>query len=107
MRKSPLIQRATNPPNFLCNDCGIDVLAIGDWYLAHPRIWKDELGLGWDDNLCLACLEKRLGRPLRPGILDVGPASSFFPSQPPLSARLIELWSPSSASSRKPKPKER
>ena len=79
-------------PKFPCNDCGIDVLAIGDWYLAHPKIWKEELGLGWDDNLCLACLEKRLGRPLRPGILDVGPASSFFPSQPPLSARLIGLW---------------
>jgi hypothetical protein len=41
-----------------CNDCGVDVLAIGDWYLATPEIWKQQLGLGWNDNLCIACLDK-------------------------------------------------
>lgn len=81
-------------PKFLCNDCGVDVLAIGDWYMANPEIWKDALGLGWNDNLCLACLEMRLGRELRPGVLDIGPAWTFFPSQLPLSARLVALWKP-------------
>ncbi|MBT1511782.1 hypothetical protein KIP88_14820 [Bradyrhizobium sp. SRL28] len=84
------------PPKFLCNDCGVDVLAIGDWYMARPETWAD-LGLGWDDNLCLACLEQRMGRPLRPGMADIGPASTFFPSQPPLSQRLRDLWKEPSA----------
>lgn len=91
---------AKEPPKFPCNDCGVDVLAIGDWYLARPEI-RQGLGLGWEDNLCLACLEKRLGRKLRPGLLDVGPASSFFPSQPPLSARLLALWKPGDKRRRK------
>src|SRR5215469_1209620 len=48
-----------------CNDCGIDVLAIGDWYMATSEIWEKQLGLGWNDNLCIACLQKRLGRKAR------------------------------------------
>ena len=24
-------------PKFLCKECGVDVLAIGDWYMAHPQ----------------------------------------------------------------------
>ena len=80
-------------PIFPCNDCRVDVLAIDDWYLARPEIWKG-LGLGPNYNLCLACLERRLGRPLRSGILDIGPPSTFFLSQPPLSARLKTLLMP-------------
>src|SRR5262245_29613061 len=45
-------------PEFICNDCSVNVLEIGDWYLARPEIWENELGLGWGDNLCIACLEK-------------------------------------------------
>ena len=44
-----------------CIDCGVDVLQIGDWYMALPDLWEDKLGLTWDDNLCIACLDKRLG----------------------------------------------
>jgi hypothetical protein len=33
-----------------CLDCGVNVVTSGDWYLAKPEIWKDELGLGWYDN---------------------------------------------------------
>jgi hypothetical protein len=47
---------------YLCNDCGVDVLKIGDWYLAHPKVWEDQLGLSCNDNLCIGCLDKRLGR---------------------------------------------
>jgi hypothetical protein len=77
---------------FNCLDCGINVITIGDWYMAEHHIW-DEQGLGWKDNLCLACLEARLGRPLRPGLgVDVSPASTCFVGQPRLSKRLLELW---------------
>jgi hypothetical protein len=47
---------------YLCNDCGVDVLKTGDWYLAHPKAWEDQLGLSCNDNLCIGCLDKRLGR---------------------------------------------
>ena len=61
--------------HFRCNDCGINVVDIGDWYMATPEIWNEQLGLGWNDNLCIACLEQRLGRRVRRG--DIGPASSM------------------------------
>jgi hypothetical protein len=28
-------------PTFLRNDCGVDVLQIGDWYMARLGIWQD------------------------------------------------------------------
>jgi hypothetical protein len=45
-----------------CNDCGLNVIRLGDYLMLHSRIWKDQFGLGWDDNLCLRCIETRLGR---------------------------------------------
>ena len=30
--------------------------------LLRLEIWKDQFGLGWEDNLCLQCIERRLGR---------------------------------------------
>jgi hypothetical protein len=47
---------------YICNDCGIDVLEVGDWFMATPKIWEEQLGLVYEDNLCLPCLDKRLGR---------------------------------------------
>ena len=50
------------PPKFPCNDCGVDVFwqsAIGIWpFLQHLAAAAS--GLGWNDNVCLACLEKTL-----------------------------------------------
>jgi hypothetical protein len=50
------------PPVCICNDCGVDCVKIGEYYMAGPELWTDQLGLGFDDNLCIGCLEKRLGR---------------------------------------------
>jgi hypothetical protein len=47
---------------YACNDCGSNVVEIGEFYMSPPEIWNGQLGLGWDDNLCLGCLDKRLGR---------------------------------------------
>jgi hypothetical protein len=41
---------AKRPPKFLCNDCGVDVLAIDDWHLARLEISENHLGLGWNDK---------------------------------------------------------
>ena len=68
---------------------------IGDWYLASTEIWEKTLGLSWKDNLCLSCLEKRLGRPLIGGICgDCNPASSYPPPFRGISDKLKALWGP-------------
>jgi hypothetical protein len=48
----------------VCLDCGVNVIEIGDYVMLSPRTWEGTLGLDWDDNLCIACVEKRLGRQL-------------------------------------------
>lgn len=72
-------------PKYLCNDCGVDVLETGDWYLAPSEIWEKTLGFGWNDNLCLACLERPLGPSidrwlwrLHSGLLLPAPLSRHF-----------------------------
>ena len=45
-----------------CNDCGINVIKAGEYYMLQPDIWHKQLGMGSDDNLCVGCLEQRLGR---------------------------------------------
>ena len=47
-----------------CKDCGVNVIKAGDYCMIRSEIWKGDFGLGEDDNLCLACIEQRLGRPL-------------------------------------------
>jgi hypothetical protein len=84
-----------------CNDCGVDVLASGDWYMATPELWERRLGLGWNDNLCIACLEKRLGRAVRfPD--DVVPVMGTLNRAGPdrLSSRLMALFAPNTSKSR-------
>ena len=72
---------------FFCNDCKVDVVAIGDWYMSPPEVWK-RLGLGWSDNLCIACLTKRLGH--EPQFIDdVYPASTRGVK---LSERVMQIW---------------
>jgi hypothetical protein len=84
---------------FLCNDCGVDVLVSGDWYMATAKVWEKQLGLGWNDNLCIKCLEKRLGRkvkfprdivPVVVALNSVATLNSVAPRK--LSARLIEIF---------------
>ena len=103
-----------------CNDCGVDVWEIGDWYMAPSKIWGDKLGLGWDDNLCLTCLERRLGRPVKlgdivPVITAVGGGRTLS-TVPKLSPRLKEIFAPKkpytadrapSATPRRPSPKRK
>ena len=49
----------------ICNDCGVDIVKAGEYVMLDPQIWKHELGLDWDDNLCIGCVEKRLGRRIK------------------------------------------
>ena len=60
-----------------CLDCGVNVVEIGEYYMISSAIWEKKLHLKWSDNLCIGCLESRLGRKLRgftcePGIIGFG-----------------------------------
>jgi hypothetical protein len=47
-----------------CDDCDVDVIRAGEFYMVKPGLWSRKLGLKWEDNLCVGCLESRLGRKL-------------------------------------------
>jgi hypothetical protein len=70
-----LTTRQINSSRYKCLDCGANVITTGNWYMAHPHVW-DDLGLRKKSNMCIACLTKRAGRPLRcPD--DIQPASAW------------------------------
>ncbi len=88
-RRQPL--PAAVRDKYKCNDCGVNVLTTGEFYVVRPDIWEGQLGLGWEDNLCIECIEARLGRKLK------GPLPDFisFPSYPwmyPTSDRLMNRY---------------
>lgn len=41
---------------FTCLDCGVNVIEQGDLCMLQPKIWTHQLGLGRDDNMCIACI---------------------------------------------------
>jgi hypothetical protein len=58
-----------------CKDCGANLIVIGEFCTLQPRIYG-LLGLDWADNLCVGCLEARLGRKLCPADMGTFPAYS-------------------------------
>jgi hypothetical protein len=60
---------------YRCNDCGIDVVEAGEFYMLRREIWEGELGLLMSDNLCIGCLEKRLGRKV--SLTDMGSIPNY------------------------------
>ena len=72
-----------------CNDCGVNVIAAGDYCMLRPRIWRDTFGLGITDNLCLACIERRLGRAITIGDVITFPVVEGYPMSDTLHARLF------------------
>jgi hypothetical protein len=59
----------------ICRDCGVDTIAIGEYYMVRDALWDEAWRGQWrkprhkrrmgDEILCLVCLRHRLGRPLR------------------------------------------
>jgi hypothetical protein len=85
-----------------CRDCGINTVKAGDYCLLTDEIWRDTLGLGWDDNLCIACIELRLGRKLSLRRQDF--SFPFVEGFPP-SATLLDRYGASKNKPRKKKPR--
>jgi hypothetical protein len=69
----------------ICNDCGVNVIEIGEYFMLNLDIWKNQLGLGAWDNLCIGCIEARLGRKI--WLPDICNAPNF-PWMRPTSDRL-------------------
>lgn len=51
--------------NFDCLDCGVDTSVIGEYYMLKDAIWLQANPAG-EGQLCIACVERRLGRQLSP-----------------------------------------
>jgi len=64
----------------VCVDCGIDTCPRkGRWeyYMVHNAVWA-EAGMDPDGGyLCIGCLEKRLGRMVRPRDFTGAPINDF------------------------------
>ena len=57
-----------------CLDCGGST--VGELYMLHDQLWA-ETGLGPDDGfLCIGCVEKRLGRRLKPDDFTGAPCNT-------------------------------
>lgn len=56
-------RKAQNPQRFRCVDCGIDT-AADDYHMVEADVWAAGAGKK-DGMLCVADLERRLGRKLR------------------------------------------
>ena len=53
--------------NWLCLDCGKDTLRTDDYYMLRNKLWRELVPREQRHGmLCLACVSKRLDRPLRP-----------------------------------------
>jgi len=72
-----------------CNDCGVNVIEAGDYCMLRPRIWRNTFGLGITDNLCLAWIERRLGRAITIGDVITFPIVDGYPMSDTLHARLF------------------
>lgn len=73
-------------PKCLCDDCGADCIEIGEYIILQPDAWQRNLGLRWSNNLCVGCIEKRLGRRLQPRDFLTWPRYSWTH---PYSTRLL------------------
>jgi hypothetical protein len=48
-----------------CLGCGVNVIKIGHYCMLNSDLWERELHLKSNDNMCIDCIERRIGRKLR------------------------------------------
>ena len=51
--------------SYYCMDCGVDILEIKEFYMIHDELWA-QINPQLEGLLCIGCVEKRLGRKLKP-----------------------------------------
>jgi len=52
-------------PPALCNDCGVDIFEIREYYMVSDACWKRAGMKPYGGFLCIGCLELRLGEKLK------------------------------------------
>ena len=57
----------TKHPRWCCLDCGLDTIRAGHYYMVSDHTWAASGCAPNAGMLCLACLERRISRPLSPG----------------------------------------
>jgi hypothetical protein len=66
-----------------CLDCNVETCpGVGEWevYMVHDHVWRDA---GMDrGDLCIGCLERRLGRMLSPDDFSWAAEMNRFPGRP-------------------------
>jgi hypothetical protein len=62
---------------FQCLDCDVDTLAIREYYFVRSAVWA-EANPGIQGMLCIACLERRLGRHLGPHDFEEGACNQWW-----------------------------
>jgi hypothetical protein len=60
-----------------CLDCGVDTVAINEFYMVNDDIWR-VANSGLEGMLCIPCLERRLGRTLGQNDFSDAPCNSTF-----------------------------
>ena len=76
--------------NFKCLDCGIDTSKIKEHYFVNTELWLSS-GATIHEQLCISCLEKRIGRDLI--FSDFTDASINNPKKNDMSSRLVAALS--------------
>lgn len=79
--------RRKRKQNFLCADCRVDTSKIKEHYFVNTELWLSS-GVTIYQQLCISCLEKRIGRPLT--CSDFTSASINNPKHNEMSHRLVD-----------------
>lgn len=79
----PVAPWTPEPWPWHCNDCGADCAELGENFMVHDDLWPADA-----DILCIACLERRLGRSLTRADFRLSGAWHEKTLSPRLQARL-------------------
>ena len=73
-----------------CLDCGVDILEIKEFYMIHDELWA-QINPQLEGLLCIGCVEKRLGRKLKPEDFPSYEANSYLilPQSHRLKSRIL------------------
>lgn len=81
----------------LCADCGVDTLALCEWYMVRDELWASAWPGGQIERshpgsqvLCIGCLEQRLGRQLTATDFTDAPVNRMANNSPRLRDRIID-----------------
>jgi hypothetical protein len=61
-----------------CRDCSACTYALNEYYMVTDHVWFEQARMPYRGMLCIGCLERRIGRRLRPRDFSDYPINSTF-----------------------------